>query len=132
MSNILDRYGIKEVADVTFYKLNNDGSRGAPVLFLDTLKISNIEQTAENSSAKGGKGNADLVMWDHSKEINVTLEDALFSMKSLGVMCGLDEPNKVGVPNWNDNEFQYIFGEIGFGDARAALEDCLSKGLLDN
>jgi hypothetical protein len=43
MSNIFDRYGIKEVADVTFYKLNSNGTRGEPVLFLDTLKVSTIE-----------------------------------------------------------------------------------------
>ena len=30
MASILDRYGIKEVADVTFYSINPDGSRGAP------------------------------------------------------------------------------------------------------
>ena len=28
MASILDRYGIKEVADVTFYKLNEDGTQG--------------------------------------------------------------------------------------------------------
>lgn len=48
---------IKEVADVTFYKINEDGTPGAPVLFLDTLKVSTIEQTAETADARGGKGN---------------------------------------------------------------------------
>ena len=33
MASILDRYGIKEVADVTFCKINADGTRGAPVLY---------------------------------------------------------------------------------------------------
>ena len=55
-TSILDRYGIKEVADVTFYNINNDGTPGAPVLYLDTLKVSTIEQTADNTSARGGKG----------------------------------------------------------------------------
>jgi hypothetical protein len=41
------RFGIKEVADVTFYEINEDGSRGEAVLVLDTLKTSNIEQTAD-------------------------------------------------------------------------------------
>jgi hypothetical protein len=43
MGSILDRYGIKEVADVTFYKINKDGTPGAPALYLDTLKVSTIE-----------------------------------------------------------------------------------------
>ena len=40
--NILDRYGIKEVADVTFYETTQSGEPGAPVLYLDTLKVSTI------------------------------------------------------------------------------------------
>lgn len=88
--DILARYGIKEVADVTFYKINDDGTPGAPVLYLDTLKVSTIEQTAENTSARGGKGNPELIMWDYGKEITVTLEDALFSAKSMAMMYGVD------------------------------------------
>ena len=88
MASILDRYGIKEVADVTFYELNDAGKPTRPVLFLDTLKVSTIEQTAETSDARGGKGNAKLISWAYNKEINVTLEDALFSARSLAIMFG--------------------------------------------
>ena len=88
MASILDRYGIKEVADVVFCKIKEDGSRGAPVLYLDTLKVSTIEQTAETSDARGGKGNPKLVSWDYGKEITVSLEDALFSAKSMSLMFG--------------------------------------------
>lgn len=86
--SILDKYGIKEVADITFYEIEPDGSRGAPVLYLDTLKISNIEQTAEVSEARGGKGNSKIIVWDHSKEINITIEDALISPKALSMVYG--------------------------------------------
>ena len=34
MASILDRYGIKEVADVTFYEINSDGTPGKPFFFL--------------------------------------------------------------------------------------------------
>ena len=88
MASILDRYGIKEVADVTFYELGSDGKPTKPVLYLDTLKVSTIEQTADEAEAKGGKGNAPLVVWDYGKEITVTLEDALFSAKSMAIMFG--------------------------------------------
>jgi hypothetical protein len=86
--SLFDRYGIKEVADVTFYALddNNPGVPGKPVLYLDTLKISTIEQTAENTDARGGKGNTALIAWDYGKEITVNLEDALYSMRSFEVM----------------------------------------------
>lgn len=84
MANLLEQYGIKEVADVTLY----DIATGNPVLFLDTLKISTIEQTAEQTEARGGKGNPPLIIWDYGKEITVTLQDALFSPASMAVMFG--------------------------------------------
>ena len=86
MASILDRYGIKEVADVTFYHINELGLPDYPVLFLDTLKVSTIEQTASQEDARGGKGNPKLITWDYGKEISVTIEDALFSPKSMSLM----------------------------------------------
>lgn len=88
MASILDKYGIKEVADVTFYHLNASGQPDYPVLYLDTLKVSTIEQAAEQVDARGGKGNPRLITWDYNKDITVTLEDALFSAKSMAVMFG--------------------------------------------
>jgi len=88
MANILSRYGIKEVADVTFYEIGEDGLPTNPALYLDTLKVSTIEQTAEEANSNGGKGNPPLIIWDYGKEITVTLEDALFSAKSLAIMFG--------------------------------------------
>lgn len=88
MASILDKYGIKEVADVTFYDLDAAGQPTFPVLYLDTLKVSTVEQTAEQAEARGGKGNSPLIIWDFGKEITVTLEDALFSAKSMAIMFG--------------------------------------------
>ena len=88
MADILQRYGLKECADVTFYHINKAGYPDYPVLILDSLKVTSIEQTAETSEARGGKGNGKLIVWDFNKEINVTIEDALFSPKSLAVMLG--------------------------------------------
>lgn len=86
--NILSKYAIKEVADVMFYELDSKGAPSAPVLYLDTLKVSTIEQSSEVVDATGGKGNVKLLSWDTNKEITLTLEDALFSAKSLGIMFG--------------------------------------------
>ena len=73
---------------VTFYAINDDGTPGNPVLYLDSLKVSTIEQTAETVYAQGGKGNPRLIGWDFGKEITISLEDALFSPKSMAVMFG--------------------------------------------
>ena len=88
MASILETFGIKEVADVVFYDINADGTPGAPVLYLDTLKVSTLEQTAETTYSHGGKGNPRLVGWDFGKEITLSLEDAVFSPKSLAIMFG--------------------------------------------
>ena len=87
-----DKYGIKEVANVYFEALDSDEKAGVYagdiVLFLDTLKVSTIETTAENTAAQGGWGNPRLIQWDYGKEITVTLEDALISLESLRLMLG--------------------------------------------
>ena len=87
MANIFEQYGIKEVADVMIYKIEDDNTN-TPYLFLDTLKVSTLEQTAEQTEARGGKGNAPLIIWDFGKEINITLEDALYSPRSMAMLWG--------------------------------------------
>ena len=90
--NIFDKYGIKEVANVYFEALEDDLAagvyKGDIVLYLDSLKVSTIETTAENVAAQGGWGNPKLIQWDYGKEINLTLEDALMSLESLRFMLG--------------------------------------------
>jgi len=87
MASIFEQYGIKEVADVTFYERDTNGHE-KPVLYIDTAKVSTIEKTASTAEARGGKGNPALISWDFGLEINVTLEDALFSPKSMALMQG--------------------------------------------
>ena len=124
MASILDRYGIKEVADVTFYELNNNGMPTSPVLYLDTLKVSTIEQTAETAEARGGKGNPALIMWDYGKEINVTLEDALFSAKSMAIMFGNGKVKEIGGDG-------YIMKTEVFSCTKAVADVKATDGLKD-
>lgn len=88
--NLFQKYGIKEVADVVFYSINEIGDEVfyTPVLFLDTLKVSTIEKTAEKVSAQGGYANKKLITWNYGKEITLNLEDALFSPASMSMIWG--------------------------------------------
>lgn len=89
MANLFDQYGIKEVADVIVYEIDQTtGAFGKPILFFDSLKISTVEQTGETVDARGGKGNPKLISWSYNKDIMVTLQDALISQKSLEFMMG--------------------------------------------
>lgn len=104
------KFGIKEVADVAFYNCGdvkfdkttgevvptNTQAPAEPVLVFTTLKTSGLEFTGETTEARGGKGNAVLMSWDHSREATLTLEDALLSSKSLATMLSNSPATLVG------------------------------------
>lgn len=81
------KFGLKEVANVNFYDVTD--TSGASTLFkFDTLKVSSIEVASEETSARGGQGNSELISWSYGKEITLTIEDALLSMDTIGLLFG--------------------------------------------
>jgi hypothetical protein len=118
------KFGIKEVADVGFYTVGTVSvdAKGAvtatadPVLKFDTLKVSTLEMTAEQSEARGGKGNPPLIIWDYGREVNVTLEDALMSMDCLNAMFG--DTTKDNVITINANKFPGTYAVVDMTYAR--------------
>lgn len=131
------RFGIKEVADVHFYEVDKAVKSAAqaistyagktPVISFDTLKVSNIESTAENSEARGGKGNGALISWDYGREVTVTLEDALLSMETLSLLFegthtgdtdGDGTADKLDTVIINANTFPGTYAVIGTTYAR--------------
>ena len=119
-------FGIKEVCDVAFYNVGkvteNAGKltfTEAPLFILDTLKVSNIENTAEQSDAKGGKGNAPLLTWDYGREITVSLQDAILSDKTLSLMfennAGTSTDKVIEI---NANKYPGIYTVVGKTFAR--------------
>jgi hypothetical protein len=108
MALFAQKFGIKEVADVAFYnqgdvKYNSTtgvveltDTNKKPVLVFTTLKTSSLEFTGETAEARGGKGNAVLMSWDHSREATLTLEDALLSADSLATMLSKNKAALVG------------------------------------
>lgn len=81
------------VKSLKIRKITKKTNHYIPVLFLDTLKVSTIEQTAEEVYATGGKGNANLIGWDYGKEITLSLQDALFTPASMSAIFGSYEGN---------------------------------------
>ena len=122
-----EKFGVKEVADVHFYNTADvtgitDGivqlkkESTGPVLKLDTLKVSTIEFTAEQSEARGGKGNPPLIIWDYGREVNVTLEDALLTKEALNMMFG--DATTDGTIEINANKFPGTYTVVGKTFAR--------------
>lgn len=107
---IFEQYGIKEVADVCIYSIHKKQDNSGdvyyvPALYLDTLKVSSVEKTAENVWAQGGLGNSRLICWDYGKQINLTLEDALCTPASLGLCWG----GVLGA-DWKDGKIEQKLG----------------------
>ena len=121
-------FGIKEVCDVAFYNegdvTESNGTLTAtadPIFILDTLKVSNIENTAEQADAKGGKGNAPLLTWDYGREITVSLQDAVLSEKTLSLMFEGDAEGTAGGSNVieiNANKYPGVYTVVGKTFAR--------------
>ena len=118
-------FGIKEVADVGFYEqgtveIDETGKivAGTPLFVLDTLKVSNIENTAEQAEAKGGKGNAPLIIWDYGREINITLQDAVMTMDTLSMMFEGDAKDSSNEIVISANTFPGTYTVIGKTFAR--------------
>jgi hypothetical protein len=122
----LTRFGIKEVADVRFYDIVDGADASAtaayeaikgktPVIEFDTLKVSNIESTAESSEARGGKGNAALISWDYGREVTLTIEDALMSMECLALLFGDANSDTILI---NANRFPGNYTVVGKTFAR--------------
>lgn len=80
------RFGVKEVADVTFYELLT----GKPVLFLDSLKMSNLNTEVQEAVQTGGKGVAELVSWDFNRTATMEMQDALLNPKAISLKTGND------------------------------------------
>ncbi len=119
-------FGIKEVADVGFYEVgtveidttSGAVTKGTPLFVLDTLKVSTIENTAEQADAKGGKGNAPLIIWDYGREITITLQDAVLTQETLSMMFegnAKDASNEVVI---SANTFPGTYSIVGKTFAR--------------
>ena len=76
------------VGGMKIHKTKKVVNKYTPALFLDTLKVSTLEQSAEEVYAQGGRGNSDLIGWDYGREITISLEDALYTPASMSAMFG--------------------------------------------
>ena len=109
MANILEKYGIKEVADVTFYKLDDNGIPMYPVLYLDTLKVSTIEQTAAKYNFQSLTV-PESVRYGAGRTVSITFKldatDASYRNKDVYVTL-------VGMTRNGATSFTYNTGNVG-------------------
>ena len=94
------KYAAVTVCDVTLFDLVTK----YPVMYFDTLKVTNIEGSSETTDVQGGQGNATIASVSHSKTVNVEFDDAIMTMSSLAVLTGGEliegtNDDKIVMPN---------------------------------
>jgi len=89
-----ERFGVFEVANLTFFDLITN----KPVLYLDTLKMTNFESTADVKYATGGEGAGRILAWDSNKTAQLTIQNALLDPTALAMQTGNPLQTGVAVP----------------------------------
>lgn len=88
------------------------------IYVFDSLKVTNLEMSSEDVSARGGKGNPELVIWSYGKELTFTMEDALMSDKTVEMVFG--GKTESGVFTVGANDFNHTYAMIGMTVRRSA------------
>lgn len=101
------QYGIREVCDLKFYELADDGGKknDTPVFEIDTAKTSTLESATTTVYAQGGKGNPRLIAWEGEKTLTFTVEDALISKEGLELLTGDVTTADDGIITIDQNHF---------------------------
>lgn len=115
------RFGVKEVADVIFYNLLT----GKAELFLDTLKLSNLENAAETVYANGGKGNPRLISWDFNRTATFNVQDALLNPKAIAMQSGTEVEKKIETIY---ERIVTVAVDDGSGNSKIALDETPDTG----
>ena len=92
MNNTQQYYGLKELSSVvirafTDIKVGNHFfEKGEPILYFEKLQISELSEKTKIVSAKGGKGNYPLVVWENFGDLSFALTEGVLSKMSFGML----------------------------------------------
>ena len=80
-------FGLKELYDLTLkatYPIEMEGRKfetGEVIARFDKIQIANFRELTSRVSANGGKMNPALVVWEDTKEIQLTFSQGIFSKR---------------------------------------------------
>lgn len=84
--------GVKELYDIVLKAyadtiINGKGYKKGEVLArFEKIQVANITQNKDFISARGGKGNRELVTWDETKNISIVFSQGVFSLSQLSIL----------------------------------------------
>jgi hypothetical protein len=83
LQHALERFGVVTVMEATLYD-----TTGKPVLFMDTLKMSNITSEGQEKTVKGGKFADTLLNYNYGRSVKIEFQDALLSFSTIDKLWG--------------------------------------------
>ena len=91
-----NEFGLKELTDLTLkatYPIEMDGrtfDAGEVIARFDKIQIANFRELVSRRSAKGGKGDLTLVVWEDPKEIQLNFTQGIFSKRQFALLSNAD------------------------------------------
>lgn len=92
----IERFGVVTVMDATIYDIVTN----KPVLFLDTLKLSNITAEGQEKTITGGRFADLLLTYNFGRSMNLEFQDALLSPLSMETLWGAALADNVTAHNF--------------------------------
>jgi hypothetical protein len=87
-----NEFGLKELYDLTLkatFPIEMDGrvfEAGEVIARFDKIQIANFREVSSRVSARGGKNNPALVIWEDPKEIQLSFTQGVFSKKQFALL----------------------------------------------
>ena len=87
-----NEFGLKELYDLTLkatFPIEMDGRQfeaGEVIARFDKIQIANFREVASRVSARGGKNNPALVIWEDPKELQLTFSQGIFSKRQFALL----------------------------------------------
>lgn len=82
----VNTYGLREVADLTFFDL----TANKPFLYMDYALTSTNEHSADTTYATGGKGNPRRLAFDGNRQSTLTISTQIIDFRIIALLAGAD------------------------------------------
>jgi hypothetical protein len=82
----VNTYGLREVADLTFYDLTTN----KPFLYMDYALTSNNEHSSDTTYLTGGKGNPRRLAFDGNKQSTLEVSTQVIDFRIIALLAGAD------------------------------------------
>ncbi len=82
----VNTYGLREVADLTFFDLTTN----KPFLYMDYALTSTNEHSADTTYATGGKGNPRRLAFDGNRQSTLTISTQIIDFRLISLLAGAE------------------------------------------